>query len=108
VLRRIPAATVAPVRDTPESAEAMKLAQHLEATLADGKLDALTPQAMQTLMAALVKIYSANAEAGDRYPILEGRMSVTGTDAMIVCGALLRAVDLQVFELGMWQSWSGM
>jgi hypothetical protein len=108
VLRRIPAPQQAPVRQTPESAEAIKLAEVIEAKLAAGELDVLTPQAMQTLMATLVKLYSASAEAGERYPILEGRMAVTGTDAMIVCGALLKAVDLQVFELGMWQSWSGM
>jgi hypothetical protein len=108
VLRRIPAPETPPERQTPVSTEAMKLAQLLEEKLAAGDLEALTPQAMQALMAALVKIYSANAEAGDRYPILQGRMAVTGTDAMIVCGALLKAVDLQVFELGMWQSWSGM
>lgn len=109
VLRRIPAAErPAPARDTAESTEAVKLAQLLEAKLEAGEIDVLTPQAMQALMATLVKLYSASAEAGNRYPLLEGRMAVTGTDAMIVCGALLKAVDLQVFELGMWQSWSGM
>ena len=108
VLRKISAPVVAPERKTPESAEALKLVAVLEAKLAAGELEALTPQAMQALMAVLCKMYSASAEAGDRYPILQDRMSVTGTDAMIVCGALLRAVDLQVFELGMWQSWSGL
>jgi hypothetical protein len=108
VLRKISAPVTPPHRETPESAEALKLSKLLEAKLASGELEALTPQAMQSLMAVLVKMYSASAEAGDRYPILQDRMSVTGTDAMIVCGALLRAVDLQVFELGMWQSWSGM
>jgi hypothetical protein len=108
VLRRMSAPEAPAVRHTAESAEAIKLAEMLEAKLASGEIDVLTPQAMQALMATLVKLYSASADAGDRYPILEGRMSVTGTDAMIVCGALLKAVDLQVFELGMWQSWSGM
>ena len=108
VLRKISAPVAPPARKTPESAEALKLVAVLEAKLAAGELEALTPQAMQALMAVLCKMYSASAEAGDRYPILQDRMSVTGTDAMIVCGALLRAVDLQVFELGMWQSWSGL
>ncbi len=105
VLRRISGAASIPV--TPESERALALAKELEATLADGKLDALQPHAMQALMAALCKIYSAQDEADMRYPVLSGRGAVTGTDVMIVCGALLRAVDLQVFELGMWQSWSG-
>lgn len=108
VLRKISAPVTPPQRHTAESEEALKLAKLLESKLAAGEFEALTPQAMQALMAVLCKMYSASAEAGDRYPILQDRMSVTGTDAMIVCGALLRAVDLQVFELGMWQSWSGM
>ena len=58
-------------------------------------------------MAALCKLYAANMEAGDKFPVVKDRFAVTGTDAMILCGALLKAVDLQVFELGMWQSWSG-
>lgn len=108
VLRRIPAPTTPASRQTPESDEARQFAARLEAKLAAGELDVLTPEAMQSLMAVLVKLYSASAEEGHRYPIVQGRMSVTGTDAMIACGALLKAVDLQVFELGMWQSWSGM
>jgi hypothetical protein len=107
ILRRIPAPTVVPSKQTPDSNEALKLAATLEAKLADGDTEVLTPEATQALMAVIIKLYSANVEAGNRYPILSGRTAVTGTDAMIACGALLKAVDLQVFELGMWQSWSG-
>jgi hypothetical protein len=105
VLRRISGS--AAIKLTPESQQALALAQQLEMLLADGKLENLQPHAMQALMAALCKVYAANDETGERYPILSGRGAVTGTDVMIVCGSLLKAVDLQVFELGMWQSWSG-
>lgn len=104
VLRRIPAP--APVVDTPASAEALALAASIEKALADGRIDVLQPHAQQALVAALVKLYAANAEAGERYAVLGQRAAVTATDVMITCGALLKAVDLQVFELGMWQSWS--
>ncbi len=105
ILRKISGA--AGVARTPESERAFALAKELEAALADGKLDLIQPPAMQALMGALCKVYSANEDSGNRYPILAGRAAVTGTDVMIVCGALLKAVDLQVFELGMWQSWAG-
>jgi len=105
VLRRISGA--AAVANTPQSAMALDLAKQIEEALANGEIDKLQPHAVQALMAALCKVYSANEDVGNRYPILSGRMAVTGTDVMIVCGALLRAVDLQVFELGMWQSWAG-
>jgi hypothetical protein len=32
---------------------------------------------------------------------------VTPTDIMLTSSQLLRAGNLQVFELGMWQSWTG-
>jgi hypothetical protein len=32
---------------------------------------------------------------------------VSPTDVMITASALLKAADLQVFELGMWQSYTG-
>lgn len=104
VLRRIPAP--AAVVSTPESAEALKLAAMIEKALADGELEKLQPHAQQALIGALCKLYAANTEAGNRYGILGQRTAVTATDVMVMCGALLKAVDLQVFELGMWQSWS--
>jgi hypothetical protein len=33
--------------------------------------------------------------------------AITPTDAMIACSALLRGVNVQVFELGCWQGWMG-
>jgi hypothetical protein len=104
VLRRIPAPAAAV--DTPASKEALALAASIDKALADGRIDVLQPHAQQALVAALVKLYAANAEAGERYAVLGQRTAVTATDVMITCGALLKAVDLQVFELGMWQSWS--
>ena len=105
LIRKISGAAGVP--RTPESERAFALARELEAALADGRFDLIQPPAMQALMGALCKVYAANEDAGDRYPLLAGRAAVTGTDVMIVCGALLKAVDLQVFELGMWQSWAG-
>ena len=33
--------------------------------------------------------------------------AVTATDVMVTATAMLKAVNLQLFELGMWQAWSG-
>ena len=107
ILRKIPGPSRIETPSNPASDEARAFAAMLEAKHAAGEFDVLTPEASQALMAALCKLYSANMEAGNKYPVLRDRFAVTGTDAMIVCGALLKAVDLQVFELGMWQSWSG-
>lgn len=73
----------------------------------EGRLDVLSPGAARALMAAMCKLYSAQAEAGDdELPLAEGS-GVSATDVMAVASGLLRAVNLAVFELGMWQSWTG-
>ena len=107
ILRKISAPAPVVSRQTPESDQALALVALLEAKFGAGELDVLTPQATQALVAMICRIYSANQESGNKYPLLSGRSVVSGTDAMITCSALLKAVDLQVFELGMWQSWSG-
>ena len=62
---------------------------------------------MQTLMNVLCRVYSAQVESGARYtPISEGQV-VSPTAVMVTASGLLRAANLAVFELVMWQSWTG-
>jgi hypothetical protein len=89
------------------STDAERLAADLERALADGRTDRLTAEALQDLMAALCKTYSAKVEAGEHILPLRGRESVTSTDIMTTASGLLKAANLAVFELGMWQSWTG-
>lgn len=88
------------------SSEAIKLAAEIEREFAK-RDDALTPEAMQALMGALCRVYSAQVESGAKHtPIVEGQ-SVSPTAVMVTASGLLRAANLAVFELGMWQSWTG-
>jgi len=89
------------------SAEASALAAKIERDLRDGRLDTLTPEAFQALMAALCKSYGAQLEAGAEFLPVADRMSVSPTEIMTTTSALLKAANLAVFELGMWQSWTG-
>jgi hypothetical protein len=93
--------------DESPSAVATRLAAAVQRGLADGKADVLTPEAVQALMAAVCKSYAAHIEAGGEFMPLNGRSGVTATDIMVTASKLLRAGNLQVFELGMWQSWTG-
>ena len=95
----------APVADV--SADASRLAADIEQGLKDGRSDLLAPEALQDLMAALCKVYSARIEAGDDLPLLRTRTTVTSTDVMATASGLLKGANLAVFELGMWQSWTG-
>ena len=84
-------AVVASASETTTTARA--LANEIERGLADGRFDLIAPEALQDLMAALCKCYTAQLEAG--------------SDFMATASGLLKAANLAVFELGMWQSWTG-
>jgi hypothetical protein len=98
-----------PVADAFEniSAVAEKLAADISRALAEGRADALTAEAIQALMAAACRSYSARIEATGEFPPLAARSLVTSTDVMVTASGLLKSANLAVFELGMWQSWSG-
>ena len=89
------------------SAEATALAAKIERDLRDGRSDTLTPQAFQALMAALCKSYGTQLEAGAQFLPLANQTSASPTEVMTTTSALLKAANLAVFELGMWQSWTG-
>jgi hypothetical protein len=89
------------------SAAAEQLAVEVDRALAEGRTDALTPDAIQALMAAACRCYSAQVEASGNFPPLAARSKVTSTDVMVSASGLLKAANLAVFELGMWQSWTG-
>jgi hypothetical protein len=89
------------------AADAKQLAATIERELGAGRVDMLAPETMQRLIAALCNTYSAQIEAGGRFtPVPEGS-AVSPTAVMVTASGLLRAANLAVFELGMWQSWTG-
>jgi hypothetical protein len=88
------------------SAAALRLAAEVERGLAAGTIDVLSPQAVQALMAAACNVYSAQVEAGQQYLPLKPQ-SISPTAVMASASGLLRSANLAVFELGMWQSWTG-
>ena len=88
------------------SADALALAATLERAIADGRLDLLTTEALQALIAAACRLYAARREAGEDFTPI-ARNAVSATDVMITASGLLRAADLGAFELGMWQGSTG-
>jgi hypothetical protein len=87
--------------DAALDARVEKLAGELGALLEGGKLDAISEQSVQRLMAAAVKLYVAKREAGASFlPFEDG--DVTATEVSVTAHGMLKAADMQVFELSLW------
>lgn len=90
------------------SHEAASLAERVR-VLADGILaeDAASrvpDEVLQQLMTAAVKLYVARLETQPALPpFIHG--DITATEVAVTATEMLKAVDLEVFELGMWQVW---
>jgi len=106
-VKAAPAKVAAAAPDGTTSQDATRLATEIEKALASGKLDTLTPQALHALMSACCKNYATRVEAGEDLLPLAQRTTVSPTEVMVTASGLLRAANLAVFELGMWQSWTG-
>ncbi len=63
---------------------------------------------IQSMLAQAVRSYAArSAESDNALPAFPADAQMTATEVMVTVTAMLKAVNLQVFELGMWQAWSG-
>ena len=82
------------------------VAAMMHALAADGAMQNAEPHEIQELFAAIVRLYAHKADNEGYFPIVKAGV-ITATDAMIVSTALLKVVNIAVFELGLWQSWAG-
>ena len=87
-----------------ETAALKALAQQL-IDLPDG--EAPTPEMVREGLTALTKLYTVRFQEGERWePFTNGR-TMPVTSVMIMTTAMLQSVNIELFELGMWQAWSG-
>jgi hypothetical protein len=63
---------------------------------------------IQDMLAKAVRLYAQRAEQRDgAFAAFTSEDQVTATEVMVTVTAMLKATNLQVFELGMWQNWAG-
>jgi hypothetical protein len=63
---------------------------------------------IQNALAQAVRCYAERAaETDNALSAFPPAAQITATEVMVTVTAMLKAVNLQVFELGMWQAWSG-
>lgn len=84
-----------------------EMANLLERALRGDNLAAIPVEPLQQLLAAAIKAYSAKRETGEDFHPVSRAGRLTPTDIMVTANGLLRSGNLQIFELGMWQSWTG-
>jgi hypothetical protein len=63
--------------------------------------------ALQNLLRSAVRLYAAKAEAGMRSPFPPHCVDVSVDDVMILATDMMHALNVQVFELSMWQAMTG-
>jgi hypothetical protein len=62
---------------------------------------------IQDMLAKSVRLYAERAAERDGALPAFAPDAATATEVMVTVTAMLMAVNLQIFELGMWQAWSG-
>jgi hypothetical protein len=90
----------------PGSTALAAAAELLERAIDDPDLTLPTAD-LQRLLAAAVRHLVAATERGEAVPPFppEGEGAPTATEIMVATTALLAAADVELFELGMWQTW---
>jgi hypothetical protein len=94
-----------------ENREFAFLASDIAAACAEAiehnRVQEIPDDSLGQVIGAAIRLYAAKAQMGDA-PRPFGRNSgVTVTDVAIACTALLEGAGLEVFELGAWQTMSG-
>jgi len=72
-----------------------------------GEPDRIPDDALRALIANAIRLYAVKAESGMRMPLPRDGGGVTITDAMVVATDLLHTLNVQLFELSMWQAMTG-
>jgi hypothetical protein len=86
---------------------ASQIVETIAREVSRGNIGAIPSDLIQAMLAAGCRAYAAKIESGEDFLPVSPEGNVTSTDVMFTSSGLLQAVDLQVFELGMWQSWTG-
>ena len=74
----------------------------VDAALKRGELAAISDDALRRVLTAAVKIYAAKAEDAETEVPPFDKHDVTATEAVTAVCAMIRAVDLNLFDVAMW------
>lgn len=89
------------------SEETAAIRAFAERVLAQDPGQEISKELAQEGLTALTRLYTVKFQMGERWPPYLANRPMPATAAMIMATATLRAVNVELFELGMWQAWSG-
>jgi hypothetical protein len=72
----------------------------------EDKLADVTDDTLGQLFASVVRLYAAKAQIGNPPRPFARNSGITATDVMIGATAMLEGVNVPLFDLALWQSWS--
>lgn len=86
---------------------ATSFANAIEALDAHGKAGEVPDDVLQKIFTAAVKAYAARVEDTGREPTIVDTSKITATEGVTTACALIRAIDLNMFDVTMWYNRSG-
>lgn len=72
-----------------------------------GEGEELPDELIQQGLTALTRLYTVKFQLGERWSPFTDDRAMPATSVMIMSTAMLRAVNVELFEVGMWQAFSG-
>lgn len=87
------------------AADAARILAQADQILSEGRIADVPDVAVQQLLLAAVRLFSAKRDQGDRLEAFP-TSSVTATDVAVTAVAMTEAVNLELFELALWNGWS--
>jgi hypothetical protein len=78
--------------------------------MSSSEIAQLSDQDLQQLLAVATKEYARRQQEAERFPAFgahQAAVGVTATDAVILASAVLDALSVEIFELGMWKTMGG-
>ena len=75
-------------------------------TIEDDRLSDVPDDSLGQLFASVVRVYAAKAQVGNPPRPFARNSGITAQDVMIGATAMLEGVNVPLFDLALWQSWS--
>ena len=85
--------------------DAPRVLAQVEALVARGSAAEVSDETAQQLLLAAVRLFAAKRDIGNRLEALPAG-SVTATEVAVTAVAMTKVVNLELFELALWNGWS--